>query len=309
LAPFVWTLVIAWTLVVALAASSPSALDRYYEFMERQYQAVGHASLGPCLREQRDRGPADWVRGGGPMYVALAGVEGSGHHLFSPVFRGASDADGVRRKRPSANGNATAPQLPASLNHTAARNVFVNEVHSFMWPEDRKDLQVGLMNPHTLLRALWRNSKHYSDLFANAPPLPGPRNARDDGAESDAGAAPPLRLTRERLRLFNGGGSHPFGQPRSPWRFPDLWALQRLNGQLDVRTVFLYRNASAAALSVLRRGFAADVEVAARVAELDLTYLDALLRNWPCRKVKNVKRLKQQLTTRCHKEDVFASPL
>ena len=281
-----WTIMIAWMSDVAIVASSTSHLIRYYEYMEHQYRAVGHSSLGPCLREQNERGPAEWVQGGGPMYVALAGVEGSGHHLLAPVFRGASDSDGVRRKHEGAkNTDASRSKLPTSGNHTRAHsNVFVNEVHSFMWPEERKNLEVGLMNPQDLMQALWRNTKHYSDLFENVPP--NSNVAKDDGANE--GIKPEdlvPHLTRQRIRLFNGGGSHPFGQPRSPWRFPDLWALRRLEKELDVRTVFLYRNASAASLSVLRRGFADDLEFQARVAELDLVYLDALLRAWPCRKV------------------------
>jgi len=277
---------LARSVVVATAAvASSTHLKRYYEYMERQYRAAGHSNSGPCLREQRERGPAEWVQGGGPMYVGLAGVEGSGHHLFAPVFRGASDTDGVKRKRENVkNAAASLSKLPTSGNNTGAHNVFVNEVHSFMWPEDRKNLEVGLMDPQVLLRALWRNTKHYSDLFDNAPP--NSKLSKDDSAKREVNVEGPTPLlTRKRVRFFNGGGSHPFGQPRNPWRFPDMWALRCLENELDVRTVFLYRNASAASLSVLRRGFADDLEVQARVAELDLVYLDALLRAWPCRKV------------------------
>ena len=271
--------------VTAAAVASSAHLKRYYEYMERQYREAGHSNSGPCLREQRKRGPAEWVQRGGPMYVGLAGVEGSGHHLFAPVFRGASDTDGVKRKRESVkNAAASLSKLPTSGNNTGAHNVFVNEVHSFMWPEDRKNLEVGLMDPQVLLRALWRNTKHYSDLFDNAPP--NSKLSKDDSAKREVNVEGPTPLlTRKRVRFFNGGGSHPFGQPRNPWRFPDMWALRCLENELDVRTVFLYRNASAASLSVLRRGFADDLEVQARVAELDLVYLDALLRAWPCRKV------------------------
>jgi len=243
------------------------------------------------------------------MYVTVGGVEGSGHHLFASALHGAFDNSKDAFDEASSVGEVLPlheyDQKPQQRgrNKEAPRTYFVNEVHSQMWPPGRhRDIETGISEPLELLAQMRKNPKAYGPLFdpkALSSALRAKKNKAAAAAHTGEGgvnggsgvpaaaAAALLPLTKERVRLFNGGGSHPFGQPRSPYRFADLVATEQLHSQhhlLDVRAVFFYRNATDAVLSVLRRGFASEVELQARVAELDLAYLDGVLRLWPCRR-------------------------
>jgi len=257
------------------ASAGDASQAKYFDYMA----STTGSGLGACLRRQRDQGYDRWTPGR-PMYVTLAGIEGSGHHLFAPVFHAVFGTDG---------GRARSLRRPASSRQDAPRNVFVNEVKTLMWPTGKKrDVETGILDAATLLEALAGEPKHYAPLFtAGDPVAPATAFAGVGPGNRSALAAALRRVTKERVRLFNGGGSHPFGQPRSPYRFPDLLTLAHLDGPrsdaprappaaaasmagsvaqtglgaIDVRVVFFYRNATDAVVSVLRRGFAEDLEV------------------------------------------------
>jgi hypothetical protein len=212
-----------------------------------------------CLQQQQDHGFERWTRDK-PMYMTFGGVEGSGHHLFASVFHATFGQRGGKHM------NHNFSSFVEEGTHT--HNYYTNEVLSHMWPLDKKKTEVGIMSPAVLEDQLKKNVKIYDHLF--------------EGVGSDR------KFSSKPVRFVNGGGSHPFGNPRTPYRFVDLITLGQLDWNiphsLDVRVVFFYRNATDAVLSVLRRGFATEVEIQARVAELDLVYLNNVLLSWPCRK-------------------------
>ena len=86
-------------------------------------------------------------------------------------------------------------------------------------------------------------------------------------------------------RLINVAESHPFGQPRSASRFIDLHAVDELDTalhRLDVRHLFLVRNASDFMQSDMRRNFTASQAEQSRLLELSVAYLEAAFGSLHC---------------------------
>jgi hypothetical protein len=250
----------------------------YFNAMEQSQAQSGGVFLRgeTCLKQQQKLGFQPW-KAGRPMYVTVGGVEGSGHHLFASALHAAfDDAKSVYNEATTASLQEPTTNEKKRQQHrsSSSRTYFTNEVHSQMWPVGRhRDIDTGIEEPLELLAQMRKNLKAYGPLF-DQEGLRGALLNKDKasvtGASGEGGGGggaashqpPPIPLTSERVRLFNGGGSHPFGQPRSPYRFPDLVATEQLDSKeqlLDVRAIFFYRNATDAVLSVLRRGFASEV--------------------------------------------------